>query len=162
MATVRNRVRRLRSERGAELIEMAIVTPILLLILGGIFDFGMMFRTWEVVTNAAREGARVGVLPAYTDDENVRLRVEQYMAASGVAGSCALTCSDTLCSVCVSSPTLTTGAGSFTARAVTVTSVQSLPSVSVFSQMFGGGFSWTSIPLRSTAVMRTETAAAAP
>ena len=29
------------------------------------FDFGFLFRNWEVVTNAAREGARVGVLPAY-------------------------------------------------------------------------------------------------
>ena len=45
---------------------MAIVTPILLMIIAGIFDFGMMFRAWEVVTNAAREGARVGTLPGYT------------------------------------------------------------------------------------------------
>ena len=29
------------------------------------FDFGFLFRNWEVVTNAAREGARVGVLPSY-------------------------------------------------------------------------------------------------
>ena len=44
---------------------MAIITPVLLLIIAAIFDFAMMFRSWEVVTNAAREGARIGVLPAY-------------------------------------------------------------------------------------------------
>ena len=42
---------------GAELIEFAIVAPILLLLIAGIVDFGMMFRTYEAVTNAAREGA---------------------------------------------------------------------------------------------------------
>ena len=41
------------------------VAPILILLTAGIFEFGMMFRTYESVTNAAREGARVGVLPAY-------------------------------------------------------------------------------------------------
>ena len=65
MAAIVRFVRRARAERGAELIEMAIVTPVLLMIIAGIFDFGMMFRSYEVVTNAAREGARVGVLPGY-------------------------------------------------------------------------------------------------
>jgi hypothetical protein len=36
-----------------------IVTPILLLSLAAIFDFAILFRAWNVVTNAAREGARV-------------------------------------------------------------------------------------------------------
>ena len=39
--------------------------PIFMFLIAGIFDFGMMFRTYEAVTNAAREGARVGVLPGY-------------------------------------------------------------------------------------------------
>ena len=54
-----------RDARGAELIEFAIVLPIFVLLTAAIFDFGMMFRTYEAVTNAAREGARVGVLPTY-------------------------------------------------------------------------------------------------
>ncbi|MCH7720860.1 MAG: pilus assembly protein, partial [Planctomycetes bacterium] len=49
-------------ETGAELIELALVLPILLLVLGGIMDFGFLFLRYEVVTNAAREGARIGVL----------------------------------------------------------------------------------------------------
>src|SRR5688572_25201671 len=136
MAAIATRLRRFRSERGAELIEMAMVTPILLLILAGIFDFGMMFRSWEIVTNAAREGARVGVLPAYANSDNVRARVEQYMQASGVAAACALSCTPTVCSVCVQSQTLVTGAGTVTARSVTVTSVQILPSLGVIGAFF--------------------------
>ena len=65
---------------------MAIVTPILLMILAGIFDFGFLFRSWEVVTNAAREGARVGVFPPTTATTAVRPRhrVDAYMASAGV------------------------------------------------------------------------------
>lgn len=145
---------------------MAVVTPILLMIIAGIFDFGMLFRSWEVVTNAAREGARVGVLPAYTADDNVRARVEQYMQASGVATACTLqtvsggTCPATACSVCVQTSTLATPAGTYTARVVTVSSRQVLPSLSVIGTFFGGVFS--SIDVASTSSMRTEAAGAPP
>ncbi len=37
----------------------------LLLIGFGILDFGILFQRYEVITNAAREGARVAVLPGY-------------------------------------------------------------------------------------------------
>lgn len=155
--------RRLGSERGAELIEMAIVTPILLLIIGAIFDFGMLFRSWEVVTNAAREGARVGVLPAYTADENVRQRVEQYMQASGVASACTLqvavggVCPATTCSVCVQTATLSTGAGNYQARVVQVRATQTLPALSVFAPFFGGSFG--TVPVSAVSAMRAETGA---
>ena len=39
---------------------MAIVTPLLLLLVMGIVDFGFMFQRYVVLTNAAVEGARVG------------------------------------------------------------------------------------------------------
>ena len=58
LATVAN-----RGERGQAIVELALTLPLLLLIVLGIFDFGFMFQKYEVVTNAAREGARVGVLP---------------------------------------------------------------------------------------------------
>lgn len=154
--------RRFRGCRGAELIEMAMVTPILLMIIAGIFDFGMMFRAWEIVTNAAREGARVGVLPAYTNDADVVNRVEQYMAASGITTACTGVCpaAGDLCAVCVSNGTVTTTAGTFTARQVTVSSQVQLPSLSVIASFFGGSFS--SIDVASTSVMRTEVQGAPP
>lgn len=50
-------------ERGAALLETAIALPLVLLVSVGIFEFGRAFQTWQVLTNAAREGARVAVLP---------------------------------------------------------------------------------------------------
>ena len=55
--------RRFGSERGAAIIETALTLPILLLVAVGIFEFGRAYQTWQVMTNAAREGARVAVLP---------------------------------------------------------------------------------------------------
>jgi Flp pilus assembly protein TadG len=69
-------------EKGAELVEFAIVLPLLLLVLFGIIDFGMLFHRYQVVTNAAREGARVAVLPLYSNDD-VAARVNQYLVAAG-------------------------------------------------------------------------------
>jgi Flp pilus assembly protein TadG len=51
------------SERGAALIEVALTLPLLLLVAIGIFEFGRAYQTQQVLTNAAREGARVAVLP---------------------------------------------------------------------------------------------------
>jgi len=52
-------------ERGAVLVEFAVTLPLLLLVLVGILDFGFVFQQYEVMTNAAREGARMAVLPGY-------------------------------------------------------------------------------------------------
>ena len=48
-----------RRERGAVAIEMAIVLPLLLLIIAGMIDLGRLFFVQTMVTNAAREGARM-------------------------------------------------------------------------------------------------------
>lgn len=53
-----------RGERGAAAVEMAIVLPLLILLLGGIVDFGRAFMREVILTNAAREGARVAQLTA--------------------------------------------------------------------------------------------------
>lgn len=147
-------MRRFRDQRGAELIEMAMVTPVLLMILAAIFDFGFLFRSWEVVTNAAREGARVGILPSYACDPaaptDIQSRVDAYMAASGFADPSAYV-------VAIDTGDIVTAGGTFTACLVRVEMNQQLPSLSVISQMFGGGFG--SVPVAAAAVMRTETQA---
>jgi len=48
-------------ERGANLVEFALVLPLLLLMLVGIADLGRAFTAYIRVTNAAREAARIGV-----------------------------------------------------------------------------------------------------
>ena len=77
MAQVGRWLRRWRSEDGAQLVEFALVLPLLLLVMLGIAEFGFMFQRYEVVTNAAREGARLAVLPGYTDAD-VQARVASY------------------------------------------------------------------------------------
>ncbi len=54
------------------------VLPILLLISAGIFEFGRAYQTWQVLTNAAREGARIAVLPNGAPG-TTETRVRQYM-----------------------------------------------------------------------------------
>jgi Flp pilus assembly protein TadG len=76
-------VRRCRSESGAELIEFGLTFPLLLLVVLGIMDFGLLFRDYEVITNAAREGARVAVLPNYSSAD-ATTRVNQYLTAAGL------------------------------------------------------------------------------
>ena len=73
-------MRKWRSEKGVALVEAAITIPLLLLVSAGIFEFGRAYQTWQVITNAAREGARVAVLPSATSGA-VTQRVRDYMQA---------------------------------------------------------------------------------
>ena len=50
------------NERGAVAAEFALLLPVLLTILFGIIEFGMIMYGREVVTNASREGARAGIV----------------------------------------------------------------------------------------------------
>ena len=47
-------------ERGNVTLEIAITLPLLLLIVAGIIDLGILFWEQEILTNASREGARAG------------------------------------------------------------------------------------------------------
>jgi Flp pilus assembly protein TadG len=50
-----------KNERGASAIEFAIVLPVLILLLFGIIEFGVLLFDKAVLTNASREGARAGI-----------------------------------------------------------------------------------------------------
>lgn len=82
MAEMKKRRGPLRCERGAQLVEFALVLPLLLLVVLAIADFGFLFHRYEVLTNAAREGARIAVLPGYADAD-VQSRVTAYLDAAG-------------------------------------------------------------------------------
>jgi Flp pilus assembly protein TadG len=69
---------RLRNQKGAALLETAITLPLVLLVCVSIFEFGRAYQTWQVLTNAAREGARVAILSASTDAQ-VTDAVKAYM-----------------------------------------------------------------------------------
>ena len=75
---------RLSSERGTALLETALTLPLLLLVSVGIFEFGRAYQTWQVVTNAAREGARLAVLPNPVAGA-VDARVRSYLTSGQLA-----------------------------------------------------------------------------
>ena len=75
---------RLKSDRGTALLEMALTLPLLLLVSIGIFEFGRAYQYEQVLTNAAREGARVAVLPGQPDGA-VQARVSAYLTAGQIA-----------------------------------------------------------------------------
>lgn len=56
---------RLRSSSGSELVEFALVMPMLLIVVFGIVDVTLLFNQYLTITDVAREGARVAILPGY-------------------------------------------------------------------------------------------------
>jgi len=77
------RTRGLASDHGQALVEAALVLPLLLLLSVGIFEFGRAYQTYQVLTNAAREGARLAILPDSTAAD-VQSRVAAYMQAGAL------------------------------------------------------------------------------
>jgi len=135
-----------RGDAGAELVEFALVLPLLLLVIVGIFDFGFLFRDYGVITNAAREGARIGVLSGYTTTD-VENRARGYVTAAGlVAGSAGVT---------VTPQTLNVG-GTSTVNVVRVevTYPHSFGFLAPFAALFGGAFG--NITLTAVSTMRVE------
>lgn len=139
--TTRVTTRGWASERGAELIEMAIAMPLLLLIVLGIVDFGFLFQRYLVLTNAAMEGARVAVLPGYSmaDAQN---RATTYAQTGGVLGAV------TALAAPISLPGA--GGGSWPGVRVTVTHVYSYSYIGPIAGMFGGSFSSVTLTAQST------------
>lgn len=60
---VNNVVTKWKEDLGAELVEAALVVPILLMLLLGIVSFGNAYHAYQTITRAAREGAKAAVLP---------------------------------------------------------------------------------------------------
>ena len=57
---------KLKERRGSEIVEFALVLPVLLFVVFGIVDFGLAIFNKAIVTNAAREAARAGIVFAPT------------------------------------------------------------------------------------------------
>jgi Flp pilus assembly protein TadG len=79
-----------RNKSGTSVVEMAIVLPLLLTLMFAIGEFGIMFTQYQTLINAAREGARTGVLfrgttcAAATVKSQISTTVNDYMVGSGI------------------------------------------------------------------------------
>lgn len=142
------------SERGNALVEFALVLPLLLLIFAGIVDFGFLFQRYEVITNAAREGARIGVLPGY-EATDVQQRVLDYVQAG-------LSMSADDAATAVGTPDvqivmLTAGTGApFAATQVTVSFTYNYLIIGPIANLVTGGDWAASITINSRSTMRRE------
>ena len=83
------RLRRLLSkeDRGAALVEMAVVLSLLLMIALGAFEYGMAFQSWFGVSAASREGARVGASVGPTVDADCRILESVAAALQSTSGN---------------------------------------------------------------------------
>jgi hypothetical protein len=78
-----NRSRTRGGDDGAAAVEFAVILPLLLLIVGGIIDFGFMFNAQIAVTHAAREGVRV---EAIGTGDPVATATASFTVVPGVSG----------------------------------------------------------------------------
>ena len=61
-----------KNEKGGSLVEFALIAPLLIIILFGIIEFGVLIYDKAMLTNACREGARAGIVfsdPRISDAE---------------------------------------------------------------------------------------------
>jgi Flp pilus assembly protein TadG len=72
-----------RARAGATTLELAFTLPMFLTLTVGSIEFGRAFMVQQMVTNAAREGARHGVVAGTTADQ-VKTKVIDYLAAGRI------------------------------------------------------------------------------
>jgi Flp pilus assembly protein TadG len=77
-----------RDGRGQALVELALILPILLMLLLGIFEFGRAWNTKQVLTDAAREGARLAVVQNDDiDQDSVKAAIARHLSRAGIPGT---------------------------------------------------------------------------
>jgi Flp pilus assembly pilin Flp len=76
-----------RDDRGATLVEAALVYALLFLALFAVVEFGLAFKDWLSISHAAREGARAGATFGNdpTADIQILRDIEQTLAPAGIA-----------------------------------------------------------------------------
>lgn len=66
-------------QRGNQLLELAIITPVILLLALGMVDMASLYRTHQILNNATREGARFAIQPEHRGKiEDIQLAVVNY------------------------------------------------------------------------------------
>ncbi len=151
----------IKDQKGTEIVEFAIISTLLFLLLFGIIDFGILLYDKAVITKASREGARAGIVqrwdnstdPATYDpltSDEITTVVNSYVAGRLITfgGSGAVSTSVADVDLVAEYPEdATSGFGTRDQRTVTVT----------YPYNFLAGFLvGPTINLSSTTVMRME------
>lgn len=64
-----DRTQRHDTERGAGVVEFALILPLLLMLVFGVVQFGLLFNRQQALHASAREGARIAALPSATQTD---------------------------------------------------------------------------------------------
>ena len=132
------------SQRGSAMVEAALTMLTLFILLFAILEAGRMLNIQQTLTNAAREGARLSVLPAWGGTDTlpstgvVQTRVQSFLNASGLNGASATVAVNNNHTV-----------GTTNYSLVTVTVPYKVLSISMFSLL--------EVNLQGQAMMRNET-----
>jgi Flp pilus assembly protein TadG len=79
-----------RNRQGAAAVEFALVAPVFFLMVFAIFEFGRAIMVQQVLTNAAREGARVAILDSPTPTHDLVVStVNTYLQSAGLPSASA-------------------------------------------------------------------------
>jgi hypothetical protein len=73
-------------ERGASLLEFALVAPVLLLLIFGAFEYGLFFKDYLTVSNTTRTGARVASAAGSSADADYQILQAVKAAANALPG----------------------------------------------------------------------------
>ena len=148
-------------ERGVTIVEGAIILLMFFMLLFGVIEAGRFLSTRQVLTNAAREGARFAIAPTagtnnLPTDAEIIARVNSYLAAAHVSGATVTTkCpvgAPEACSSKDASMTVVTGLGSVNTQYTEVTVSKPYNVITV-----PGFFNSIAITLTGKATMRRET-----
>jgi len=130
----------MKDEKGQNLIEFALVVPMLIILFIGIAEFGRAWMSQNILTGAAREAARLAAVPPpYGGLDNATARANQILDSANIPPPPSR-------SVTVNIPT-----GSY--GEVTATVTYAFP---VVIAGFVPGLDNATIPLSSTTTMRKE------
>jgi hypothetical protein len=84
--------RRSAKRTAAAVVEMALITPLMLVLLFGIIEFGWMYMARALVHRAAAEACRLAILPGYEGEEQgapgsagtpIQTRINEILAPLG-------------------------------------------------------------------------------
>jgi len=130
-----------RDERGIAVVELALLLPILAVVLFGLVEFGLAFRSHEVLSQASREAVRYGVRPTEPkpSEGEIRQRAMDFLDSAGLSSD--------------RSTVVVTGAGGESGEQLRV-QVQYPASIAVFRLMKGS--SPGTITLSSEGVLEHE------
>jgi Flp pilus assembly protein TadG len=74
----------LKDEKGQNIVEFALVVPMLLLLVFGIAEYGRAWMTRNIMTGAAREAVRIAVVPSGSISA-AEARANQILSSAGIS-----------------------------------------------------------------------------